>query len=406
MKKIHILSLHLLLIICSLCLLVFTGCQQVPEEVKNHVNTYGDNDEASVIKLNYCTLNDLNNASLNSIRVNNSNVDYPDYVDFSNIININTGTFRFVTNYKENKNYYLNLFDMNGVNGENFSGTLNGDHGIICNDKKNNRCIYLGENGEFSYAGYQFSNGNNIIDYTKDTKKIYLMRGDSVTQDVVLNGNPVALADELNFAQEYLKNIIHDESFDTEIRTIFIKKDNQNNDILTFNAQYEYKGMILDFFGGRIRGDEDGNSIVDEMDDYINIVMTKKDEIAFMNTNGILEKEELSPVDKIIDFQTAVNIFENKMSTFNDLKVVEIEPVYMLEPVYDNANDEYYAAPGNKVNITPVYSFLLECGDDNIEDIGLIEGNGLAYVNVNMITGEVTTNFEEKRFALENDGDN
>ena len=135
------------------------------------------------------------------------------------------------------------------------------------------------------------------------------------------------------------------------------------------------------------------------MDNYINMGLSDTNEICQLSINGVFEVEEYKEAEKIIDFQTAVNIFEHEMASFNEVDVCEIEPVYMLEPVYDADGGEYYAKGGNEVKAVPVYSFLIKNGDD-VQNIGILEGNELVYFNVNMLTGEIYTNFDNKGYGI------
>lgn len=61
---------------------------------------------------------------------------------------------------------------------------------------------------------------------------------------------------------------------------------------------------------------------------------------------------------------------------------------------------EYYAAPGNVVRARPVYSFMIVYGEADTS-MGVTENNTFCYVNVDMLTGEVTTNMDSKGFTLQ-----
>lgn len=388
------------MIVCLFVLLIMTGCQSTPEKVKQNMNKYGDNKYENGITLNYCDVDKLKETDMSDCVSRDDNIEYPKSINFSKISTVETGTFRFVSDYVENAEYYNELFKMPDVNGESFSGKLKGDTGVTYEDKVNKKYLYIGNGGTISYVNQGFYDGSYECDMSQKIEKIYIDRGESTDRVLNLNGEKVNLDDELNYALKSSKEFIPDDSFNSHVRTVFIRKDTKGNDLVSMNVVFDYKGVVLDFFGGHISVNEEFDSTVNEMDNFINVAFAKKNDIGFMNVNGILNVEKSEPVNKVIDFSTVVKIFENKMATFNKLRVLEIEPVYMLKPVYNSADGEYYAAGGNEVKFTPVYSFLIQCKcqDDN-SAAGVLEANDVAYVNVNMITGEVTTDMGEKNFA-------
>lgn len=74
--------------------------------------------------------------------------------------------------------------------------------------------------------------------------------------------------------------------------------------------------------------------------------------------------------------------------------------MYTLAPQYDyKKKDAYYEMGGNLVETRSVYSFIIKCDDDDTCDKGVNEAYDLCYINVDMLTGEVTENIEERGYG-------
>ena len=161
-------------------------------------------------------------------------------------------------------------------------------------------------------------------------------------------------------------------------------------------------GVPLDFYGGETVIDGVNGGKVEKMDTFVNVAITDKNRYEFYLNNGVFEVKNRIKVDEIVDFQSAVNILTEKMSGFNKIEIVEVEPLYVLQPQYDVASNEYYAKPGNTVKAIPVYSFLVKFNGDNSFDdcsVDIKEGNDYCYINVSMLDGSLTSNLEEKGYT-------
>ncbi|SFO30188.1 hypothetical protein SAMN04487831_11757 [Pseudobutyrivibrio sp. UC1225] len=384
------------LIVCSLSMFLFTSCMPVPEEVSANMDKYGENKYKEQISFEYCSVNDLKCMDIDDVISSDKNITYPDNVDFSKIKSISEGEFQFSQDYQKNDEYYRELFDFTEVSSEDFQGALNGDEALVYDDVIEKRYYSISDSGQLSYVVAPYYDDTSWINIQNGIEEINLFKDEYSDISINFKDESVTLNNELVFIDNYLGNILIDEDFDITPRKVYIRKDFEGNDLISVNAVFDYDGMILDFFGGGI-GVDNNVYYVKEMNEYINMDITDAGGISLISIPGILEIKDAEPVDKIIDLQTAVNIFEKEMSTFNELKVEEIIPLYMIEPIYDSSRREYYASAGNAVKFTPVYSFIMAYGNDYSE-VGILEGNTLVYVNINMITGKVTSNLEERKF--------
>ncbi|MCR5677064.1 MULTISPECIES: hypothetical protein [Agathobacter] len=386
-------------------ILVLTACQKVPDNVKNNMNRYGNNKLADKIEFQYCNLDELRNSSMENIETADSNICYPDKVDFSQIDNVMEGSFQITSEYTNNQNKYLQLFDMQGVEGKKSIGNWKGMDGFEYEKNEIYPYLFIGENGELSYVSSEKVLDGNTIDQTKEVKKIYLNRGDSINIQINYRDGSLNLSEEISFVKSFIKDNIDIGNCDVDVRTVYIRKDLDGYDVVSMNFVMKYQGMVLDFYSLDVGMNKDGKMMVLQTNRDILVDLHEKNHIDWIFIGGVFQSFEGKAVDKLIDLQTAIHIFEKEMASFQEIKVLEIIPMYVLKPVYNPAEEEYEAAPGNIVNVEPTYSFMIECGVDDTPT-GILEGNGVAYVNVNMLTGEVHTDFEDKYFALKNRGNN
>ena len=103
--------------------------------------------------------------------------------------------------------------------------------------------------------------------------------------------------------------------------------------------------------------------------------------------------------DKVIDFDSALKLVEEKMTGFNRLRVVEVRVEYVLKPVYDYGKESAYDE-GIIMEARPVYTFLIP-QEYEVNDYAYgtsEEANGLVYINVDMLDGTVTDNFAANSF--------
>lgn len=379
--------------------LFLSACQEVPDEVKENMKQYGENKQIGEVDFSYCSVEEIQNLSMSDMSVTEKNIEFPATVDFSNVDDVGEVTFSFVDGYTEYAADYSLQHEIDEESFVDYEGVLNGDEGIVSNDENKRKYLYLGNNGEISYFEDFFYDMEDISDDSFVTEKMYIKRENFTNKKISYIDGEVDLSDEIAFVENEVKNTIKGiDEYDAEVRTVHILRCKDGGEYVLMNLQFTYNGMVLDFCGGAINISEAGDGYVGNMDNYINVGLSKEKKIDRLSVNGILEVYDYEKADTIIDFQTAVNIFENKMSSFNNVKVCEIEPIYMLEPVYDYKANDYYAKGKTHVNARPVYSFLIGFGEDDSE-IAIVEGNELVYFNVDMLTGEVYTNLESKGYG-------
>ena len=107
MRKINLI---LFVIFCVLFLVLPAGCQQVPDEVKDRMENYGEGGQIEKTEVNYCTVEELRNASMDDIDHVPDNLKLPKKVDFSGIESIENLVLKRPEDYDENKDKIAELF--------------------------------------------------------------------------------------------------------------------------------------------------------------------------------------------------------------------------------------------------------------------------------------------------------
>lgn len=386
-KNISVISL---LFFCVMCI---TACHAVPQKVQENMSHYGENKSKTDYELSYCSVEDLRKASMDSIPNKDQNITYPTKVDFSKVKEIDDVTYTLVKDYTKYDEYYMDLFGMKKLEKKVDQGVWDGDISDLFEDEKD--YMWINPSGEMAYLKQKKSE----VDSSKGIEKIFLKRGDSIERTIHLIDGDILLNDLLIQMTETIKSVKYNKAFDLEPRTIYIRKNTDGKDVVTIEYEISHNGMILDYYGVCIKENVDSMQI-ESMCTFSEITVEKISQIAAFSMMGMFEIENQQPFDRIIDFSSAIRIFENEVASFHDLKVAEIEPLYMLRPVYEKEETSYYLKAGRQIETRPVYSFMIQCADDNKSENGILESNEYAYVNVDMITGEVYTNLGDKGYGM------
>lgn len=408
-KQYRLLILSMLLA-GSLCM----GCAQAPDEVKKDMEKYGENAQAEETETKTCTIEEVRNCNVKDITQKYENIVLPEHIDFSGIQEVSLLKFQFVKEHSKQREKYAQAFGLSGeLDWKQDEFNLQGDTGMTYDSPAKREYLNVADNGFFYFEqkdGYTELQEESEEDIgTKEEnasdiqERIYLKRGDSADQFVNLNGQEVTLSEEINWMNQEINRIMSvGGTFQYDVRTVYVRKRKNGFQHLSVLAQMEYKGVLLDFFGATIESDsEKMASYVKQMENDIRMQMDVHEEIAAMGNNGMFEVVEEKPLEEVIDFQSAVDAVGRKMAGFREVQIEEVQVMYTLLPQYDyTETDANYMAPGNIVETRPVYSFMVKYGEDNF-GTDVMEGNALCYINVDMVTGEVTDNFEDRGYTIQ-----
>ena len=400
MRKINLI---LFIIFCVLFLVLPTGCQQVPDEVKNRMENYGQGGQIKKTEVNYCTVEELRNASIEELDHVPGNLKLPKKVDFSGIESIGTPVLKRLEDYDENKDKIAELF---GVENPEWEIVEEDRSWYIYEDEKLLTSLEVEGNGEMSYVG-----GQEYADLYKGqwpvtVERVHFNREECPDMVCSLKDKQIPLSDVLDETQKWVDNCeILQDDFDYELRTASVKEKEDKTHRIATLFQPMYKGVGLNYIA-------DGYGDVNmENRPYVGAwVIVELDEVnkpSFFREEIKLNIDEAEPIEQVIDFKSAVKLVEEKLSGFAGISICEIRIEYMIRAENEEMNTQGEGAvlstqrEGAVFHTKPVYSFLIKFDENDMEDtdtLGLMESNEYVYVNVDMTDGTITTNFKERNF--------
>ncbi len=383
---------------------LLAGCQQAPQEVREQMERYQKNEHTVEAELNYCTVKELNQASVDDLPTVPENLILPRTVDFSNIEDIGNLRLAFVEDFQKNKEALAEFFQVHPTEWQESKGELEGDDAVIYDNAEDKEYFWVMDNGTFAWSSgeayeKEAMSEAELEELYENTTRLFRGAGDDMELSFILGDEEVWLKDQIRWAEEQLnQNDIFDDTFTYYVGTVYIRHFGENKNRLSLLAQIQYHGVALDYFGGGIV-EKGGIYRVGRMDNFVGMDMNRPNTILCCNNNGQFQVREYEKENKILDFPSAVSLVSKELSGFKAVTVREINVIYTLEPIYDyESGKEYYAKAGNEVRTRPVYSFMIEYGKD-LSNYWVGDANAVCYVNVDMLTGEVTSNLEAKHYV-------
>ena len=393
-----------IIILIAVCLML-CGCKEAPEEVKENMKEYGENEQIKEeTQLSYCKPGELKNADIKDIDVKESSIKLPDNIDFSEVSDVELLKIKLGDNYIDNN--IGRLAELFGVSEEKFEETksyLNGRY-VVGRDEQLRKEVGIIDNGFVAYvAGTQFTDDDNQepdLENIEDIENIEMYSGpelaavyheetdDFSSIDIPFENGNEKLSVMCEKAEKFYKdNFVYDSKVDYRITDAAVF----DNGHLSLNGEWFYKGISFN--------DHQLYATDGEEYDYafFNNVETNYDDKDLMSVFAIHNFqfiiEETEKPDKIIDFKSAVSLVNNKFASFNNLRIDEVVPLYfVLAHCKPGTNAE---APGTVYEARPVYAFLTKkkmklSTEDYMNPCGYED----KFIAVDMITGEILTDYD------------
>lgn len=150
--------------------------------------------------------------------------------------------------------------------------------------------------------------------------------------------------------------------------------------------------MPLNSYVSKFADDDTANSVLSCTGAHLNY--EGRDKLTFFaNYDGRINFVSAEPVEKVIDLESAARLVNEKIAGFNKFKVSKLLPMYALCPQYKEEGVFAFSTPGQEIVGRPVYAFLVNMEYAGISDFG-IHVTPEHYALVDMVTGEITTDFE------------
>lgn len=370
------------ILICAVMLC--GGCQQTPQEVRERMEDYGDNDQMTSDSVQYWTIQELREADVKDLDVTLDNMVLPEKVDFSQVEEVSRLELSFESSFADDKDGIAGLFGIDSKalveqpkkhEGRTFQYDTGGSYFAIC------------DTGFISY----FSGLDIAYIKEKAAYKGMLEQYELDVEDVsgkgidFGNGKKAELSELCKKAEKWLNDTVPLNGCKGHVVDAYVKEMKAKKGIrrqLSLGVDLSYKGIRFNnYASGGISFDPEEYGIFMDYDG--------PDELCgFSNGTGLLKVDSAEPVEKIVDFESAVKLVNEKVSGFNEKDITKILPLYVLHPEY-NGEKKVYPAQGQKVTARPAYAFLFKTEDDEAE-FGINKSNVYDVVLVDMETGDLT----------------
>ena len=246
----------------------------------------------------------------------------------------------------------------------------------------------------------------NQVKYRKIEKRYKTDREDFSAINVRLKDGSTTLKELCCNAENLLQTHMSVDGFTYKISDVYVRaKKNAKNDIrrVSMCAEYYYKGIPLNYSISK-------DAILNEKKEVEKVIYNFGVELeydspdfpcALTKGDGSCRIVNAYEEDRVVDFESALNIVNSELSGFGVFTVNEVLPLYMLygdEVVTDdNAQFDTEAKDNNPLNGMklygrPVYAFLVISNDDANQAHVIKANNCKKWFAVDMITGEFLAN--------------
>ena len=378
------------------CVCILSGCQEAPDQVKKNMNGYGESKQIDLEGVDYCSPQELKNVDIEDITYKPDNLELPSKIDFSDVEDVGVVYFKAKEKFTDNRDEFADFIGKGDVDWER-SETAGGGWNFYDKDSEG----WIQDNGTFGFWLGRYNQYVRSDNYLKITNRVYLGREDCPDLVCNLDGTSVSLKDVIAGTDRWVNEFKYLKGDLTyKAKTVYVRTDDQGNDYVGLFYQPMYKGVGLSYLTYPMDNNISGGGVVIvAMTSGVDLDVEKPDTVSDCVTQLNVDVESEDMADKVIDFNSALKLVEEKMSGFNRLNVVEVRIEYVLRPLYD-PEKESVEDEGIIMEARPVYSFLIPNGyqEDDFSYSFSDEENGLVYINVDMIDGTVTDDFAANSF--------
>ncbi len=380
-----------------LCLvLLLFGCQETPEEVQERMNRYGENNQVNTDELKRCTIEQLKMTKKSDLQSGLDNMVLPEDVDFSQIESLAILDLAYEDDFTGNRDKYIKMFNID-------KSTIHiNNHGAgkteaYESDDASARKYFAIENSGFiSYiSDMTYAYIKDEVNKVDTVERYEVGRDDLSQKSIAFEQEEVVLSDMIHTAEGWLEKNMPIDPFHYHIADVYIRNlkfSKGNRKQLSFGAHITYGGVFLNPYISDIDGQFKGQTVLSQTS--VNMNYEGKDKLTFFsNGNGRIKINSAEPITtEIIDLESAAVLVNELLASFHELKISKLLPLYALYPEYPT-DDTAFSSPGQKLQARPVYAFLINMDKEEVSEFG-INRSAEHYVYVDMVTGEITTDFE------------
>lgn len=396
--------------IIPLLLLISTifGCAEVPDEVRNDMNSYRNEERKDFENLGftYVNISELVETSEAALSKEYTQFKISDKVTLSDSEDIYLMSFEkadFSDNISEQFDNAMRLFfEDSEINEQQTERIEDGDENYVMFDdteKKVYGCV--DNNGFISILKPDLYDVSFSFDGT-NVKIYHVDRKEDLSDEYQLSDGKCSVEDAVNYVNGWLDTEYRKFSpeYDYEVETVIVREHEENYSY-QFLVHALYKGVPIDSYTREaewIDGEFTGR--MRYWDYGIQLQMVNINEISlFTNGIGILIPQENEKIEECISLESALDYCENTFADFKNVTISDIDIMYTLTPVYDESNaseDDPFNFELIGYDSHPVWEFVIDVPPEDFLANGEVNtyGDIRKYIYIDMVTGELNYNFD------------
>lgn len=385
------------------CLMMCVGCQEAPKEVQERMERYGVNEQMSGTEIKHCSVEELKQTNVSEETAGLDNMTISQTTDFSNIESLAILDMAYEDTFADNLDDFVKLFDID-------KSTIQvNDHGTGRTDLHESddpvaRTYFAMENNGFvSYiSGLTYSYIKDEIQKVDTTETYDAAVDDLSGKSVAFEDGEVPIVDMMDTAEKRMEKDMPIDGCSYRVSEVYVrelKEGKKSAKQLSMGMNILYKGVRLNPY--IMKFEELGNDAGENENRHVEVSYTGaetdyegKDKLTYLaNFNGKLKINSAEPVSEVVSLSSAVQLVNEKIAGFTELKIDRLLPMYALLPQYPDKKT-VCGTPGQKIVGRPVYAFLINLDSQGISDFG-INRTAELFICVDMVTGEIITNIED-----------
>ncbi len=387
MKKCICVLLVLNIVFCLI------GCEKVPEMVVDNAKSYPVY-YGKKTNIEYIRTSEIERNLTELFSESFENIELPSTIKMTDVKAVYDGEASFQKDRKKHRDEYANLMGIHAVNWEDKELEKEINPGYI--SQAETYYIRIEDNGAFGFLREDTESEGEETGRYEAVLNLHLT--DSPLGTCRLDGEEVSLESQLTYVNKWLVKKWNrmESTVDYKVSWMILEKYDDGNNRIIFMTERTLDGVPLDVFGEEGDGNEDSPSYT-KASITGDVYVDKKNCITeFSNDYGGIEIIEKEEVDRVVSPVSAARLVEAELSGFRKVKIEEIRPMYDLELEYGINKKEYFAKPGRKMKLVPVYCFMIK--KRGADEDG-IESNCYSYIKVNMINGEIYSNLSNVTYV-------
>lgn len=378
-----------------LCLvLLCTGCQETPQEVQERMQNYGENEQKSGTEITYCTVDELKATKVADVSAGLDNMVLPEDADFSKMEELAILDMAYEDHYAERLDELVKLFGIN-------KSTIHvNNHGAgktdlhESDDPAAGKYFAVEDSGFVSYiSDLTYSYIKDEIEQVDTVERYEAGLDDLSGKTVAFKEGEVPVTDMIAAAEGWLGDKMPIDGCTYQVSEVWVrdlKLGDRLEKQLSLGVSLSYNGVKLNPYIIQFEGNL-GNVALAQAGAVMNY--EGRDKVTyFADINGKLKINAVQPVNEVVSLRSAIDLVNEKIAGFTELKIDRLFPVYALFPEYPTKKTKF-ATPGQKVVGRPVYAFLINLDSQDISDFG-INRTPEHFICVDMVTGKITTDLD------------